>query len=135
MKIDYRLPEHLKPTLYELKIQPYIGPIEIYGNNSFTFEGENRMHFICAKPTNKIIFHSVNLKINNASLSSSDDKDIKLEESHIEVKQKEYVVFKLNRDCKPNVLYTIAVSFNGQIANVLYGFYRSSYKDSKGVTH
>jgi len=44
-KMNYRLPDNLKPSLYQLEIQPFIL------DKPFTFKGKCNITFNCVQPT------------------------------------------------------------------------------------
>ena len=137
-EISYRLPQDIEPTLYDLQIQPFIGPKEVYGDRAFTFDGVMKMHLVCKNPTDKIVFHSEKQRINEdeLKLTSSDDPnplgfDKKLKYDEV----REYVVLSLNRNCVKDAKYELTIVYEGQILSELYGFYRSSYKDESDKLH
>ena len=120
--------------MYELQIQPYIGTNETYGDKAFTFEGVMKINFKCASPTNKIIFHISNLKLNEATLELTSTSDLGLAISgSLEYDAiREFVVVKTNRNCVQNAEYKLEIEYTGPISSSLIGFYRSSYRDSAG---
>ena len=75
------MPQNLKPTLYELTIQPYIGTNETYGDKAFTYEGQMNITFECLNATNKLIFHTsaeTNIDKSKLKLSGGDGVDFNL---------------------------------------------------------
>jgi aminopeptidase 2 len=136
--INYRLPTNLSPYLYELSLKPYVGPKEIYGDKAFTFEGFQKIHFTCKTPTNRIVLNSLELDLNSESLSLNSETD----QSGIRVLKRieydqvrQFAMFDMSRDCQKGANYTLSIRYTGKILDVLYGFYKSSYKDSKGNTN
>ncbi|KAF5302441.1 hypothetical protein FQR65_LT08531 [Abscondita terminalis] len=57
---DFRLPTHISPLHYRLRIHPYLYEAD---TNNFSFYGEVTILIRCKKSTKTIIFHSDNLKI------------------------------------------------------------------------
>ncbi len=135
--MNFRLPADLIPTSYDLKIKPYIGEESVYGDKAFTFEGEIKMHFKCESPTRKVVFHSVNLTIDSQSVlfESEDGRDEIKADKNLKYDQlREYYVVDLNKECSNGSNYVLSLKFKGGIAKILLGFYRSSYKNTKGET-
>lgn len=128
-KINYRLPQDLKPIRYELQIQPYIGPN--YGSKSFTTEGIMKMHFTCVNPTQSIVFHAINMVIDGKGLvlNSTTDNVITVSPDYTVDPVRDFVIVNMNRPCVRNVQYSLVVPFVGEIRSALNGFYRSSYRD------
>ena len=134
--INYRLPQNLKPYLYEIKIQPFIGNQEQYGSMSFKFIGEISMHFTCQIPTNKIVFHSKNLDLKNYnlySLDTAENESISILDIDFD-SIREFAIISIDQDCKFNSTYLLNINYTGDISENLTGFYRSSYVDSLNHT-
>ena len=131
--IDYRLPDDFEPTLYDLTIQPFIG--DTYEEKSFTFDGTMIMHLKCKRATNKIVFHSHQLKIDAEKLkieSATDpamnvDKNIKFDFV------RQFVTVFMSKDCVVDAEYMLTIVYEGPISDKLNGFYRSSYIDSNNT--
>lgn len=121
----------MKPFDYEIKIKPYIGPFEIYGNKSFTFDGQVNISFTCLNQTDQIVIHSKDLTIletklfvKNATTEISLNKNLKYDEV------REFLTIEMKSQCEMNVNYTLHVKYIGLISDSLAGFYRSSYINS-----
>lgn len=131
--LNFRLPQNLRPILYDLTLKPYVGsnPNAWSSSKDFTFEGEMKMHFRCIQPTNVIVFHAIELAIDLDLLDiySDDDPDIKVFHSIDYDKIRSFVTVTMTRECKRNVEYVLHIEYTGSILPVLYGFYTSSYKD------
>lgn len=134
-KINFRLPNNIVPTVYDLTITPYIGSNAAWDSSKdFTFEGIMNMHLLCYKATKKIVFHSAGLKINEDTLmlSSATDGTItfskKLEYDNL----REFVIVNLDRNCVEGSTYELKMDYTGIIVTELFGFYRSSYLDEFG---
>ena len=87
------------------------------------------MHFVCMKPTKKIVFHSVGLDINTESLSiySPSDSSSDVSKSLEFDEKRGFVILTMNHECVQNGEYTLKIDYSGTILPVLYGFYRSTY--------
>jgi len=135
--INYRLPANLKPTLYELTIKPYIGTNETYGDKAFTYEGTMKMTFDCLNATNKIIFHTLEQKINSSKLvllnGDGSPSGLSITSTDIDL-LRDFFIINLNGACIQSQNYVLVVEYTGVIRVELNGFYRSSYLASNGET-
>jgi hypothetical protein len=137
--ISFRLPDNLVPTLYDLTIKPYVGvkPTAWTSDKDWTFEGTQVIHFTCVKPTNRIVFHSIGHDIDLAALaiSSTGDAGINVIREPLEVdSRRDFVTVLMTRECRAAATYQLTIKYTGVILDVLYGFYRSTYKDELGDT-
>lgn len=126
------LPRDLKPTYYDLEIRPYIGDYEVWGDRAFTYEGRVDIYFTCLRPTRKVIFHSKDLQLKFVSFRSfNHNGEIKMSNRFDFDLARDFVIGNLNTECRVNGTYALGIKFTGQILDRLYGFYISSYQDSK----
>ena len=128
--VDYRLPNNLKPFLYDLTVRPYIGTEQLYGTKAFTFEGTMIMYFECFKETSKIVFHANELNIDQNKVALNDlTKNSKIEVKTPFSYDDERLYFTVNSTAEliSGHNYSLSVPFNGNISTNLYGFYRGSY--------
>jgi len=130
-QLDYRLPNHLKPVHYNLTLMTFIPNANETYEKDFEYEGKISISYICSRPTNKIVFHSQELKLNEFDLIALK------EEEHIELTEvveydieRSFVTLTTIQNCKTNATYILNIDFEGRILNELHGFYKSSY-----VTH
>lgn len=136
--INYRLPTDLKPYFYDIKIKPYIGTEEIYGNRSFTFDGWVNVSFTCLNQTKKIVLHIKDIEIKDILLyvrSYYGMNEIGVEKSFKYDEELEFLTINMNTECAVYTNYTLHIAYIGQISDSLAGFYRSSYVDANGTTH
>lgn len=129
-KIDYRLPTNLKPFDYELILKPYIGTESVYGNRSFTFDGQVSIMFKCVQPTNRIVMHELNLIIRRVRLGTQRTALQEISMSRIEHDhEREFLIINLDSACVRNADYWVQIDYTGFLTDSLAGFYRSSYLD------
>jgi len=128
--IDYRLPANLKPFNYDIKIKPYIGPFETYGNKSFTFDGQVNISFTCLNQTDGIFLHSKDLTILETKLFANDAKELSLNQNLKYDEIREFLSIEMSSQCEKNANYTLHIKYIGLISDSLAGFYRSSYTNS-----
>ena len=125
--INYRLPTNLKPFQYEIKIKPYLGTFEFYGNKSFTFDGHVNISFTCLNLTDKIVIHTKDLTILETKLFTNKTKEILINKNLKYDEIREFLTIEMNTQCEKNANYTLQISYIGLISDSLAGFYRSSY--------
>ena len=65
-KQNIRLPSHVKPFRYAIRLKPDL--------ERFTFEGEETIHLALAKPEKRITLHSSELDIESAEVTSGGTK-------------------------------------------------------------
>ncbi|HJT20624.1 MAG TPA: M1 family metallopeptidase [Nitrospira sp.] len=120
----YRLPRHVVPTTYEIRLEPDL----IAG----TFRGSERISLTLSQPTSTIVFNAADLVVDTAVLEQAhgarSDGRVQLDEP-------------LQR-CTVNFPTAIAagdchlvLTFHGTLNDKLRGFYRSTYKDPAGKLH
>ena len=127
----------MKPYLYEIQLQPFIGPYEEYGSKNFSFNGQTTIHFACLFATDKIIFHAVKLEINSYILTSSNEtlNNSAIFAGNIEYDTiREFATISLTENCTVKNNYSLFLNYTGIISENLTGFYRSSYVDKLNRT-
>lgn len=131
---SYRLPKNIKPYLYELTIKPYIGTNETYGEMAFTFEGQMIMYLTCVQSTNQIVFHAIDLYVEEDTVEVHDSNGqlIPLRDSIQYESRRNFMTVTLTQTCTENENYTLALKYRGLINEDLVGFYQSSYRDRNG---
>ena len=149
-KLNYRLPGDLKPILYDVELQTFIGDYNKtkYPDREFTFDGKVKLTFKCLNSTTKIVLHGKNMTIDRNSLSlgkyadwSGDSKPIEsLKKIDIDPNiefdvVRDFVQISLKDKQQPleqDVYYSLVINYKGLILEQPYGLYRSSYTDNNG---
>lgn len=119
--------------MYDFTIKPYIGRNTAWAEaKDFTFEGSISMHFTCVQATRDIIFHAADMKIdaNSLAIQSTTDPSMSVTKSYDYEELREFVTVKMSKDCVQGASYVLSMTYEGQILEQLYGFYRSSYIDT-----
>lgn len=128
--INYRLPINLKPFEYEIYLKPYIGTTEIYGNRSFTFDGQVKIYYTCIQPTSQIVLHEKDLIISRVVLSYQRQDEVIARSQFEHDLEREFLVINLKSNCVRNGNYILHIEYIGFLSNRLAaGFYTSSYLD------
>ena len=120
----YRLPRHVTPSHYDLRIEPDL--------LSHSFAGHEVVTLVVTEPTTEILLNATELDVSTATLSGDGTSPrtgtVQLDEEH----QRCRITF-------PSVIHpgtwNLSLAFRGTLNDKLRGFYRSSYKDEKGITH
>lgn len=119
-----------------MTIKPYIGPVDVYGPRSFTYDGYVNISFTCSKPTKQIIIHQRDLVFHSTRLYLLNNSELTETENDLEFDSiKEFLIINLITECAQNSNYTLEIVFTGPITESLTGFYRGSYLDSHGNTN
>lgn len=131
---NYRLPTNIKPTYYDITLQPIFNTSN---DESFTFKGISVIELNVKEPTDKIIFHARNLNISSASIEilTNPYAEPSLNITNIiydEVEQRDFVTLILNKNVSLDVPLRLTLNYIGKLNDDLRGFYRSSYKNEAG---
>ena len=120
----YRLPRHVVPTHYDLRIEPDL--------SAHSFVGHEVVTVTVAEPTAEILLNAVELDISSATLSGEAGT------VHIGTLLMDHDLQRC-RISFPSLIspgkWTLNLAFRGTLNNKLRGFYRSTYKDEQGVPH
>lgn len=119
----YRLPRHVIPTRYELRLEPDLARA--------TFTGKAVVILTITQPTTVIVMNAVDLAISEAGITgptvAHQAASIELDEPL----QRCRVTFA--QTLAPGA-WTLRLTFQGTLNDKLRGFYRSTYKDQSGTT-
>jgi puromycin-sensitive aminopeptidase len=124
MQADYRLPEGISPKTYDLFFQPDLA--------KRSFAGKETISIAVAAKKSAIVLNGVDLNLQNAVLKNSAGKTIKLR--IVPEAKFERIRLESASAIEPGS-YQLAINFTGVLNDKLRGFYRSDFKDKKGVTH
>ncbi|XP_023324912.1 aminopeptidase N [Eurytemora carolleeae] len=121
---DVRLPRHLVPESYRLKLIPFIVP------DNFTIRGYVEIDMVCTEPGKNITLHSADLEIQNRTVQVQQINGSALNvRSYDYDKDREFFVLNLGSMLEKGKRYTVKISFTAFLKDNLKGFYRSQYKD------
>lgn len=86
----------------------------------------------CNNPTNKIVFHAVELNVNGSDLRlySEFDNDVRLDSDIVYDEERQWYTVNLNEDLLAGINYTIVIPHTGKVSANLDGFYRGSYVEN-----
>lgn len=114
----YRLPESVKPLLYDLYLYPDL--------KTGLFRGKVNISIEILSETDTITVHSNFLSIDSVKVSSENVK-FALEKSYelLNIKKSDSSTFKIGTE-------NVEIEYNGDMKNRIVGLYTSSYKTSTG---
>lgn len=119
----YRLPRHVIPTRYELRLEPDLV--------AATFRGHETIVMTVTQATKTVLLNAIDLVIESAIAERQNMPPIK---ASIEMEpQTQRVRLAFGESITPGK-WQLRLSFYGQLNDKLRGFYRSTYKDASGVT-
>lgn len=123
-QLHFRLPREIRPTLYELLLNPDL--------NANTFSGNVSIHLKVDKPMSFIAVHSNKLSITSTLLEQLHEGNTRKNVTVANVfafPKYEYWVTEVEEPL-PIGRYVLRLAFNGSLTDRIVGFYGSSYYDT-----
>ncbi|MDF0675863.1 MAG: M1 family metallopeptidase [Nitrospira sp.] len=118
----YRLPRHVIPTRYDLRLEPDL--------TAATFTGQVTIAITVKQATQTILLNAVDLVLQSALVEGANRRQV---EALIELDEKsQRVGLSFHEPIQPGE-WRLLLSFHGQLNDQLRGFYRSTYKDASGT--
>ena len=119
---QYRLPQHVIPIRYDLRLEPDL--------TTFTFSGEETITVTVKEATSEIVLNAIELHLLDAVIENDAQRSlrgaIELEESTQRCR------FTFPATIEPGA-WRLRLAFRGTLNDKLRGFYRSSYHDHTGT--
>jgi puromycin-sensitive aminopeptidase len=120
----YRLPRHVIPLRYDLRLEPDL--------TAASFAGQETITLAVHQPTSEIVLNSIELAITSAQIEGDSGAarqatitlDASLQRCHL----------TFTGPLSPGT-WRLTMTFRGTLNDKLRGFYRSTYKDERGATH
>ena len=120
----YRLPRHVVPMRYDLRLEPDLSGAK--------FSGQETITLTIHQPTADIVLNAIELDIVSAQIEGDSGPivqatialDASLERCHL----------TFTELLSPGT-WRLIIAFRGTLNDKLRGFYRSTYKDERGTTH
>jgi len=120
---QHRLPRHVTPIRYELRLEPDL--------TTLTFTGDETITLDVVEATSEIVLNAVELAIGDATVVNERGDSRRGTPVVDEAAERCRITF-------PSPLapgrWRLRLAFTGTLNDKLRGFYRSSYKDPSGVT-
>jgi puromycin-sensitive aminopeptidase len=119
----YRLPRHVIPMRYDLRLEPDL--------TTATFVGRVTITMTVKQATKTILLNAVDLVIQSAVVEDLNGRQF---EAPIELEPKtQRAGLSFREPIQPGE-WRLHLSFHGKLNDQLRGFYRSTYKDTSGIT-
>lgn len=120
----YRLPRHVVPIRYDLRLEPDLP--------ASSFAGQEAITLTVYQPTSEIVLNAIELDITSAKIERDSGParqammvfDTSLQRCHL----------TFSTPLSPGI-WKLTMTFCGTLNDKLHGFYRSTYKDERGATH
>ena len=119
----YRLPRHVIPTRYDLRLEPDLA--------TGRFTGQATILITVTTTTRTILLNAVDLAIQSAMVEGQNRPRLK---ASVELEQKTQRARLSFQDSIDPGEWTLTLLFEGTLNDQLRGFYRSTYKDAAGAT-
>jgi len=121
---DVRLPRHLLPERYTLKLVPFLKP------DNFTIRGYVEIEMYCDRSGSNVTLHTADMLIQNETVKVQDQNGNSVSISKYDYdKDREFFIVHLTNNLQRGKKYTIKIFFTAYLKDNLKGFYRSVYTD------
>ena len=120
----YRLPRHVIPSRYDLRLEPDL--------TNASFSGRALIALLVTQPTSEIVLNAAELDVTSVALlgDQGDQREAKIELDE----PLERCRLRLDRPIAPGA-WQLTLAFAGKLNDKLRGFYRSTYKGADGPPH
>ena len=120
----YRLPRHVVPTRYELRLEPDLP--------TASFAGQATITLTIHQATSDIVFNAIELDITSAQIEGDSGSTRQATITLDNALERCHLTFATR--LSPGA-WKLTMTFRGTLNDKLRGFYRSIYKDEHGATH
>ena len=120
----YRLPRHVVPIRYDLRLEPDL--------TTARFAGHETISLVIHQPTSNIVLNAIELDITSAHIEGNSGMTRQASLALDEALQRCHLTF--STPLSPGT-WKLIITFYGTLNDKLRGFYRSTYKDEHGATH
>lgn len=127
--INYRLPSDTIPVSYKIELTPNIVV------DAFTFTGKVEVEFNVEEATKKVTFHIDDITIIEKTIEIYDKTKPNVLLKFVKTTpdtDKQFYTIELEEQLAKGSSYILRLSYNGNLNDKLFGFYRSSYINDEG---
>jgi puromycin-sensitive aminopeptidase len=117
----HRLPYSVEPSRYELRLAPDL--------EAARFRGEVRIDALVHEPVREIAMHAVDLQVSSATVAGAGGPARAA--TVVADPGRERVLLQLESELSDGPV-TIELAFDGELNDMLHGFYRSTFVDADG---
>lgn len=125
--IKYRLPNNTKPMNYDITL------ITSIDKNEFNFSGVAIIGLLVLETSSNITLHARQLTIKSVKLATTGGTMINLNPFTYN-RTTEFLIISTQNQLLKDSNYILIIEYMGELRNDQFGFYRSSYVNSKGET-
>ena len=120
----YRLPRHIVPNRYELRLELDL--------QALTFKGTTKIDVQVIEPIDALVLNAAELEIKRVALRGESGE---IEVTHVSYDEEyERATFHLAEKTRSGA-YAVEIAYTGMINDQLRGLYRSVYTDAEGNDH
>lgn len=123
--VKFRLPNNTKPLSYDITISTKID------EDNFGFAGKVKIDLHVLETSSKIILHARQLTIKSINLTMTSGFSIELNSFTYDVTT-EFLTIPTKIQLLKNANYSLIIDYVGELRADQFGFYRSSYVNSRG---
>jgi puromycin-sensitive aminopeptidase len=120
----HRLPRHILPSRYDLRLEPDL--------KSSAFAGREAITVAVSRSTRTIVLNAAELDVTSATIENGRGASLRATITLDAKAERCRLTFPA---AIPTGTWTLSLSFQGTLNDKLRGFYRSTYKDAAGATH
>ncbi|MDH5667307.1 MAG: M1 family metallopeptidase, partial [Nitrospira sp.] len=120
----YRLPDHVIPTRYDLRLEPDL--------DQASFHGQETVAVTVTQPTTTIVMNAAELTVTHAYLENAQAQRLDASISADDPLERCRLTF--SQTIAPGE-WQLFIRFHGILNDKLRGFYRSTYTDESGTMH
>ncbi len=124
MTDPFRLPRHIVPERYDLRLEPDLARA--------TFSGSALITVTVREPSPTVLLNAAELDIHEATVVDSAGRRLAATIERQDAQERLHL--SPSQPLTPGA-WTLHLTFAGLLNDKLRGFYRSSYKDASGATH
>jgi puromycin-sensitive aminopeptidase len=122
--MDFRLPPTVVPTRYDIRLEPDFG--------TATFSGEETVTVTVRETVSEIVLNAAELAIQSVSIEDPGGTVVQGSAALEEANERARLLFPT--PISPGE-WRLKLRFTGTLNDRLHGFYRSTYRDTAGVSH
>ncbi|CAG0894462.1 unnamed protein product [Darwinula stevensoni] len=123
---DVRLPRHLRPTEYDVKVRARMN------EPGFPIDGWVTIDMVCNTPADNITLNVHDITVNNTlvqKVTGQQVEDISIVEEVFDL-DRDFYILKLSKQLELNQTYRITIDYEGRLQSDLAGYYYSSYVEN-----
>src|SRR3712207_3554913 len=121
----YRLPRHILPTRYDIRLEPDL--------TAETFEGDETISLRVLHPASEIVLNAAELEISKEEVEIEDESGASQRAEQVELEEETQRYRLAFRDTIMPGTWLLRLRFKGRLNTTLEGFYLSTYKDTSGA--